>query len=287
MLAFLGGLIILSAMADQNLLARDLHSIGHNESCVMTQYFEASLSHSAISPWETGNSILHQFIDPIQSCNIAGNRSLLEDASPVIKGQIAEPDPKVKARISADYGKLPLSFIVNQGQVNAKVAFYETGPEHTTFFTHKGIVIGLQVAGGKGREAAKPASVLDKTPIKKHPNPQSSHVKIDILGMNKDVQIVPEGRQPGKVNYFIGSDPHKWHTNISTYKSVLYRDAYPGIDLRFYGNNRKLEYDIIVKPGADPSKVKFQYVGAKEIHLTKVGDLAIQLKGGQLIQKSP
>jgi hypothetical protein len=34
-------------------------------------------------------------------------------------------------------------------------------------------------------------------------------------------------------NYFIGNDPSKWQANVPTYGSVLYRDLYPGIDLRY------------------------------------------------------
>ena len=69
---------------------------------------------------------------------------------------------------------------------------------------------------------------------------------------------------------------------------MAYREAYKGIDLKFYGDGRQLEYDIIVKPGADPNLVKFQYAGIKGLEVTPAGDLAIQLPdGGMLVQKKP
>ena len=80
----------------------------------------------------------------------------------------------------------------------------------------------------------------------------------------------------------------KWYTNLPSYLAVLYREAYPGVDLKFYGTGRQLEYDIIVKPGADPGQVQFQYSGIKKLALTQAGDLAITLPdGGELVQKKP
>jgi len=60
-----------------------------------------------------------------------------------------------------------------------------------------------------------------------------------------------QGEQPSvtKVNYFKGSDPEKWKTDISTYDFVNLGEVYEGIDLklRAYGDNvEKLFY---VKPG--------------------------------------
>ncbi len=56
-------------------------------------------------------------------------------------------------------------------------------------------------------------------------------------------------------NYFIGSDPKKWRSGISAYGKVKYRGIYPGVDAVFYGNQRQLEYDFVVAPGADPRQI--------------------------------
>ena len=86
----------------------------------------------------------------------------------------------------------------------------------------------------------------------------------------------------------MGNDPQNWHTQIPTYKAVLYREAYPGIDLKFYGTQQQLEYDIVVRPGSDPNQVKFKYAGIKGLEVTPESDLAIKLPdGGVLLQKKP
>jgi hypothetical protein len=60
---------------------------------------------------------------------------------------------------------------------------------------------------------------------------------------------------PGKSNYFIGNDPKKWRTNVPNYAKVKYQGIYPNIDLVYYGNQRQLEYDFVVAPGADPNAI--------------------------------
>ncbi|TLD43181.1 MAG: Cell surface protein [Candidatus Jettenia ecosi] len=116
---------------------------------------------------------------------------------------------------------------------------------------------------------------------------QPETIKLIPLGANKDPLIIPEGLQEAKVNYFIDKNPEDWKTNISTYQAILYKDIYQDIDMRFYGNNRQLEYDIIVKPGANPSWVQLSYQGIEDLKVTEEGDLEIGLKDGKLIQKRP
>jgi hypothetical protein len=102
------------------------------------------------------------------------------------------------------------------------------------------------------------------------------------------VEILATDPLPGKVNHYQGNDPGKWRTEVPTYKSVLYREAYSGIDLKFYGTGQQVEYDLIIKPGADPQQVKFIYQGIKALKVTKEGELTITLLGGgHLVQQKP
>ena len=82
--------------------------------------------------------------------------------------------------------------------------------------------------------------------------------------------------QPGTVNYLIGNDPAKWHTGIVTYDRVQYESVYPGIDLVYYGREGLHEYDLVVGPGADPSRVAMQITGADRIELdSQTGNLQL------------
>jgi len=195
-------------------------------------------------------------------------------------GGVSEP-PKVQ--LQEAYGKLPLHFIHNQGQVDARVQFYTQGGGGAFFFTREGVALSLARDAGKSNENRTPGQ---RTPLPRQ-GPRAV-VQLQPVGMRPGVAVVGADPQAGKVNYFIGNDPKKWRTNLATYGAVVYREAYPGIDLKFYGNGRQLEYDLIVRPGADLSRATFRYQGIKGLTITPGGDLAVQLPdGGSLMQKKP
>ena len=92
---------------------------------------------------------------------------------------------------------------------------------------------------------------------------------------------------PGKSNYFIGNDPAKWRTNIPTYAKVKYQGVYPGVDLVYYGNQGRLEYDFVVAPGADPRLVTLAFEGARDVHIDARGELVLGVEGGEVRQHKP
>jgi YVTN family beta-propeller protein len=92
---------------------------------------------------------------------------------------------------------------------------------------------------------------------------------------------------PGKVNYFIGNDPKAWHTGLATYAKVQYKELYPGIDLVYYGSQGQLEYDLVVHPGADPSKISLDFRGADGLEVDAGGDLLLHTTLGTIRQRRP
>jgi hypothetical protein len=180
------------------------------------------------------------------------------------------------ARIEKAYASLPLSFIRNDGQTDARVAFYETGLGHTTFFTKDGVYLSLN----KGQSPQGIAGgVVDE------------FVRMSFVGAYEELGNAPEidgeGLLRGRVNYFNSSSSAGWMTDIPTYEAVVYREVYDGIDLRFYGNNSQLEYDVIVSPGSEVAKVVFSYEGIKGLRVADKGDLEISLENGKIVQKRP
>jgi hypothetical protein len=89
------------------------------------------------------------------------------------------------------------------------------------------------------------------------------------------------------VNYFIGNDRSKWRTNIPTYQQVRYQNVYPGIDLVYHGNHRRLEYDLIISPHADPSQIGLTIKGARNVRLDTEDNLIVETRGGDLRFQSP
>jgi hypothetical protein len=90
-----------------------------------------------------------------------------------------------------------------------------------------------------------------------------------------------------KCNYFIGNDPNEWHTDVPNYQALVYEDIYSGIDLKYYGNGKQMEYDFIVEPGADFSQIQIQYEGAESVSINDNGELVVETKWGEVIEQCP
>jgi hypothetical protein len=81
-------------------------------------------------------------------------------------------------------------------------------------------------------------------------------LRLRFEGGNRSPRIEGVNRTFGVSNYFIGNDPARWRTDVPQFGQVRYREVYPGIDVVFYGNGNKLEYDFVLRPGADPSRIR-------------------------------
>jgi hypothetical protein len=91
----------------------------------------------------------------------------------------------------------------------------------------------------------------------------------------------------GKSNYFIGNNPRKWHSAVPNYAKVKYENVYPGIDLVYYGNQRQLEYDFVLAPGAEPEAIQLSFQGADKIDMDTQGDLILTAGTTTVCQHKP
>ena len=88
-----------------------------------------------------------------------------------------------------------------------------------------------------------------------------------------NVAIRGERPEQGRVNYLLGNDPAKWHTGLRTYERVVYRNLWPGVDMVFAGQNGRLKYEFLVRPGARVDEIRLAYRGAKRLSLDRQGNL--------------
>ena len=200
----------------------------------------------------------------------------------------ASPPTVVKAgqgaHIVQGYGTLPLGFEANEGQSDSQVKFLSRGAGYSLFLTSTEAVLTL---GKVSRE--KPVSRGAKSlPTKSQPVTQEKRnvLRMKLLGANAKAIVTGQDELTGKSNYFLGNDPKKWRTNVPRYAKVRYVNIYPGIDLVYYGNQRELEYDFVVQPGADPTLIRLGIEGAKNIRLEQ-GDLVLSSTGGDVHVRQP
>jgi len=227
-------------------------------------------------------------------------------ASATVAAGASSPTPETSktsnsqvTRIAASYGKLPLSFEANRGQADEHVKFISRGGGYSLLLTGSGAVLALtgnQVANhpdsrlpGRGRRPGAPGpkvGIRDKA-IAAGAGTGADVIRMELAGANKNAQVAGANQLPGISNYFIGNDPAQWRTGVPTYAKVRYTAVYPGIDLLFHGNQRQLEYDFLVAPGANPQDIRLQFDGAKGLRIADDGDLVVKAEGGVLAFHKP
>ena len=159
---------------------------------------------------------------------------------------------------------LPLSFEANRGQTDPTVKFLSRGDGYALFLTSDGAVFKLR-------------------PSRRN---LASVVRMKLIGASPDARVSGADALPGTVNYFIGNDPDKWTNHVPTFGRVKVQEIYKGIDQVYYGTERRLEFDFIVAPGADPGRIGLEFAGATPT-LAPDGSLALTLNGPQLTLRKP
>jgi hypothetical protein len=169
--------------------------------------------------------------------------------------------------VSAASLSFPLFFEPNVGQTDSRVKFLARGVGYGLFLTADEAVLSLQHHVAKGEPT------------------RSTVVRMHLEGASSTARVQGAELLPGKSNYFIGNDPRKWHSGVSQFARVEYQHVYPGVDLVYYGNQRQLEYDFRVAPGADPNQIAMSFKGASA-HVDG-GDVVLSTAVGDLRFRAP
>ena len=188
-----------------------------------------------------------------------------------IKSLIKTENINLKSAYNISSSKIPIYFIQNNGQFNKKALFYARTSKYFIWITKKGLI-------------------FDSVRKNKIKNQKKYQYKRDVSrllfkGANKSPQIVPIDKTKYRVNYFTGKDKSKWKTGISTSKAVVYKNIYPYIDLKIYGKEKQIEYDWIIKPGGNPTNIRFEFKDVKCTELDNKGNIIIRTEFGKIIHK--
>ena len=196
----------------------------------------------------------------------------------------AAPGKADKESILEAYGKLPLYFIENKGQLDPRVRFYVKTSGQTLYFTDEGIVFDL-LRGGKETGKATKGEKNDRQPSRG----ETERLVFNLMFENAQEGVLIEGldRQDAGINYFVGNDTSKWKTGIPPYKGVVYKGVYKGIDLKVFGNGKDIEYEFIVNPGGNPDDILLTYNGIEGIATNEEGGLLIATAFGELKETRP
>ena len=173
--------------------------------------------------------------------------------------------PQGQARAERAYGELPLAFEPNAGPRRRRGRLPHPHLRRLALPERRGRDAGARrrQANRDGRPASRPAAAPRRA-------------------------VSAASACPAVVNDLRGDDPAEWRTEIPTFERVRYPGVYPGIDLDWYGNQRQLEYDFRLAPGADPERIALRRRPApRSVRLARNGDLVIDAGRRDVRQRAP
>jgi len=170
--------------------------------------------------------------------------------------RLSPPASAAEPRLGAGFGQVPLQFIPNEGQAGGPVDFYIQGLDKRIFFSQEGLTF---VLGGDG--------------------PDRWAVKLDFVDPGKERTLVGLEKSGAVISYFKGK-PEEWKAGLPAYSKIAYRELWPGIDLLYSGTSNRMKYEFVVRPGADPGRIRLAYRGATTVNVTGEGRLAVETPAG-------
>jgi len=186
-------------------------------------------------------------------------------ASPAWAGNSAVPERTLAPPAVRPY-VLPLSFELNQGQVDEQVKYLARGQGYSLFLTPGAAVLGLRSEGAGNA---------------------TRWLRLGLEGATTASAISGEEPLAGRSNYFMGNNPAEWRTNIPTFARVRYAQVYPGVNLIYYGREGRLENDFEVTAGSNPKVISWRLEGADRIRVDAAGDLVLTVGGNEVRLQQP
>ena len=188
----------------------------------------------------------------------------LASASPTVSAAVEVEESEIsfeESEIMEQAVKLQVPFVANEGQVeNEAVRFYARTFGGTVFVEDGGVLTYTLPAAGNGTAGVAIREFL-----------------------SAKEGVTPVGIEPSatRVSYFIGNDPEKWRSGLTTYNAVALGDVCAGttLSLKAYGSN--VEKIFTVEPGANPEAIKVRVEGAADaLSVNESGELELATEVG-------
>ncbi|HEX9446083.1 MAG TPA: SBBP repeat-containing protein, partial [Candidatus Binatia bacterium] len=179
---------------------------------------------------------------------------------------------------------MPLSFVENRGQVDRRVSYYLRGKDKSLYFGPGGITFVLNV-----EKREQPPALARLVPSSAAPRAEREKdrwaLRLDFIDA-AGVAPVGEEPTPAVFSYFKGPR-EEWKTGLKNYSKLVYADLWPGIDLVYSGTSDRLKYMFVVKPGADPRRIRLAYRGASALGVNARQELEIATPAGTFHDDRP
>lgn len=167
-------------------------------------------------------------------------------------------------------------FIENKGQWPAQVKYSAATENGRTFFENNAFTHHFFDLS----EIAKAHSGKEYEPVVR------GHVFRQVFQNAQPEQVIADGFQSTRYNYFLGNDERKWGRDCREAKGFRYHNFYKGVHLHVYQNEFFMKYDWEVQRGASPSQIQWTYEGADDVRVED-GRLIVRTALGEIVEQIP
>ncbi len=206
----------------------------------------------------------------------------------LVGGEASAPPRPAPDRRPAATALGPITFEANAGQADPAVRFMARGRSHVTFLTDDAAILVWRTASAAPDAMATTGRAETAAGLGE---PVARAARLTLAGARPAARAEGEQALLGRVNYFMGDDPRAWRTGVATFGRVRYREVYPGIDLVWHGDRGRIEFDLVVAPGADPGRIRLRVDGGDPLAVDARGGLALaggaRLDPPEVYQDSP
>jgi hypothetical protein len=154
--------------------------------------------------------------------------------------------------------------IENRGQLPDAVKYYACDGEATVYFTDAGVVIDLPARGHA--------------------------VLMRFVQAQRPSKLEAGGQQPVYLNSYLGRNPERWKSGLRVFSELVYRDLWPGVDLRLQAVGGELRYRLLAAPGSGPGSEhwegRFAFEGVDGITTDAAGVTELEIPGGKMTEAS-
>jgi hypothetical protein len=176
-----------------------------------------------------------------------------------------------------------LWFEPNVGQADPSVQFLGRADGFDVLLTSEEIVLSF-------REPAAPLDSAESQPgerFRRWRDARSVKVRMRFKGGDLANRAVAVDPLEGVSHYLVGADRERWRIGIPHYARVECRDVYPGVNLVLRGNGRRLVYDLVVAPHADPGRIELEFDGGEQVSQGPDGELLVHTARGRIRHSIP
>lgn len=173
--------------------------------------------------------------------------------------------------IPMDAGQPPLLIETNVGQAARGFPFVARGVNFAVGFAEERMIAVVARTEAHGIERG----------------PKTGHaINLQFRGA-RPTAVVGDGRLRARANFVRGRDPLRQRRRATAFRSVVYRELYPGLQLAVTGKGGKLEYGFTLEPRARLSDIVIDVKGVTSLEIDAQGNLRMNTGEGTIVQGRP